>query len=98
MIYFTGIVASYLVIGALVSYTAYKRKWNRRLGTWDQGTNFGWFIVWFWYGAMILSQNTSTWGFDFSQWLQDGTSALFDRLIAFEWRQNGKEDESSEGS
>ncbi len=95
MICFSSIVLGYLIIGALVSYTAYKNDWNGEMAhRFDQGSNFGWFIAWPWYGIIYISYRTNGWWGRLSGFIENQLSALFDRLIAIEWRKNGTKDES----
>lgn len=98
MILFFIAVFLYLFTGWVVSYEAHKRDWNSQLAHWDQASHLGWWLGWPWYGLLILGKGTAGYGGRFHEWTQNLLGSLFNRMTEFNWRHNGTEDESTEGS
>ncbi len=91
-------VVVYLAIGAVFAFEAYKHDWNETTPHYQQPGHLSWLLAWPWNGGYKWFPVFGAWldnaGEDVRNWVND----LFDRLIDYEWRQDGKEDESTEGS
>lgn len=82
----------YLAIGLVFAFEAYKHNWNETMPSYEQPGHLAWLLVWPWHAAFKWLPVFAAWLENTAEDTRNWVDELFDRMIDYKWRRDGKED------